>query len=86
MKIFIVTYNSGSYEEYREYLVFATQDKGKAEKYIEKANGIIERWMPFLKEKCDIEAESDFETYIFTPRYYQFEEINCFYIQEVELR
>jgi hypothetical protein len=84
MKIFIVTYSSDSYEDWREYLVFATQDRGKAEKYIEKANGIIERWRPFFREK--VLSESDFEYSTFVTRHNQLEEINCFYIQEVELR
>jgi hypothetical protein len=86
MRIFIVAYSSGSYDDYREQIVFATKDEELADKYIEKANAILKKWLPFLLEKSNNEVENDFESYVFTPRYYQFNEINAFYIQEIELR
>ena len=84
--MYIVSYSSGSYEDWSEHLIFATHNEEKADKYIEKASNILEKWCEFLKEKSDKEAENDFDTYIFTPRYCQLEEINGFYKQEIEVR
>lgn len=84
--MYIVAYSDGSYEEWREYLVFVTQDKDKAEKYIERANNILEKWRSFYLQKSVEEQEQDYEKLVFTERSCKLQDINCFYIMEIESR
>ena len=86
MKMYIVSYSSGSDEDWREYLIFATHDEEKADKYIEKANNMLEKWCRFLEEKLDNELAKELDIYPLNPRYEQLEEINGFYKQEIEVR
>ena len=82
----LVSYSRGSDEDYQEIHLFVTDDKEKAEKYIEKANAILEKWQMFYEEKSTGEANGDYEQYTFTPRYVQLEEINGFFTEEIEVR
>jgi len=82
----LVSYSRGSYEDYREIHLFVTDDKEKAEKYIQKANAILEKWSLFYEEKSTDEANGDYEQYTFTPRYVQLDEINGFFTKEIESR
>jgi len=86
MKMYIVAYSSGSYEDWREHLIFATQDKEMAEKYIEKANSILTKWLSFYLGKATEEYEKEIEEWVFMRRYSCLEDINSFYIMEIEIR
>lgn len=86
MTMYIVAYSDGSSEDWREYLVFVTQDKDKAEKYIESANNILEKWRSFYLEKSIEEQEGDYENLVFTERSCKLQDINSFYIMEIESR
>jgi len=84
--MYIVAYSEGSYEEWRECLVFVTQDKEKAEKYIERANNILSKWRSFYSEKAIEEQEKDYEEWIFSEKSFRLDDINSFYIMEIESR
>jgi len=84
--MYIVAYSDGSSEDWREYLVFVTQDKDKAEKYIESANNILEKWRSFYLEKSIEEQVMDYEKLVFTERSCKLQDINSFYIMEIEAR
>lgn len=86
MTMYIVAYSDGSSEDWREYLVFVTQDKDKAEKYIESANNILEKWRSFYLEKSIEEQVMDYEKLVFTERSCKLQDINSFYIMEIESR
>ena len=43
-KIYIVMYSEGSYDDYRENIVFATENKNTASKYVRKFNRILKKW------------------------------------------
>lgn len=86
MIMYIVAYSNGSSEDWREYLVFVTQDKDKAEKYIESANNILEKWRSFYLEKSIEEQVMDYEKLVFTERSCKLQDINSFYIMEIESR
>jgi hypothetical protein len=86
MKMYIVAYSSGSYEEWREHLIFVTQDKGKAEKYIEKANNLLVKCIEFYNQKSNEEIKADLDKWTFTSRSMDFNHVNSFYITEIEVR
>jgi hypothetical protein len=86
MKMYIVAYSSGSYEDWREHLIFVTQDKEKAEKYIEKANNLLVKCKEFYDKKSSEELDANLVEFFFTSRSMDFNHVNRFYIKEIEVR
>ena len=52
-KIYIAMYSKGRYEDYSEYIVFATYDKSKVIKWCDKFNRILEKWIEYYEKYED---------------------------------
>lgn len=80
-KIYIVSGSEGIYDEYFEYSIFATFDKEKAEKYVEKYNRILDKARDFYTPVNDIEMNHhQFDRYLLV------EDTNHATIEELEVR
>jgi hypothetical protein len=49
-KIYLVKYSTGSHSNYREIIVFATNKKSKAIKYVTKFNRILKKWKEYYSQ------------------------------------
>lgn len=49
-KIYLVKYCGGSYEDYYDTIIFATNKKSRATKYVTKFNKILKKWKLYYKQ------------------------------------
>lgn len=51
-KIYIAKYSTGSYENYKEYTVFASTNKSKVTKWCTKFNKMLKKWIIYYDKYC----------------------------------
>lgn len=84
-KIYLCKYSSGSYDDYGEWDVFATFDKDKAQKWVDKFNTKLEKWKEYMhSHRPDYLEEWDY--FPVCDRYWQIVEMNEAFIEEIEIR
>ena len=49
-KIYLVKYCNGDYDHYHDTIVFATNKKSTATKYVTKFNKILKKWKEYYKQ------------------------------------
>lgn len=49
-KIYMAYYSAGSYDDYREVIVFASTDKKKVTKWCTKFNKILKKWKEYYSQ------------------------------------
>lgn len=89
-KIYVVIYNAGSYEDYREEIIFATTKKSTATKYVTKFNRILKKWKEYYSQY----EEYKMGYYLIKPefveqhfkRWYWLKDINGCGYQEIPIR
>lgn len=88
--IYIVSYSTGAYEDYREIILFSTTKKSTATKYVTKFNKLVDKWYKYYsqyEQNCSghrwIKQEY-IEKYF--NRWYKLKEINKAFYQEIEIR
>lgn len=80
-EIYLVKYSRGSYDDYYEVNLFATNNEFTAKQYIDKFNTILKKWKNFL-ESMELRAlrsenEEDFlDSHPITYRYHDIVGIN----------
>lgn len=86
-KIYIVSYSTGEYEDYREHNIFATFDKKEAFKYVKRFNSLIDKWYNHYSQyNGDYRWIKDEFADKYFPRWYMLHELNdCFY-KEIKVR
>jgi len=89
-KIYIVKYSEGSYEDYRENIIFATINKSTATKYVTRYNKILKKWKEYYSQFEEIKSGINWIKYEFINtkynRWYFLRKLNkCFY-EKVEIR
>jgi len=88
--IYLLGYSSGNYDDFYQNIIFSTDDKNKAEKYVEKFNRLLEKWKNYYSNF----EEDDFgfiwlkEEYInkHFKNWNKIKNINECYCQKIELR
>jgi hypothetical protein len=89
MKVYLVTYSTGEYEDYRQFNLFATKSKTKAVKYANRFNRVFKEYKDFY-EKFETEKYSfkwvkdEYKDYI--SRYIFLRELNDCCVEKIELR
>ena len=99
---YIVKYSTGSYDDYYEGTMFVTFDKNVAEKYIKRFSIMVENYKDFYKtleehDYPELLLEEDYvdsRNYYSLPekcneywsRWWQLNEFNKCYIEEIEIR
>jgi hypothetical protein len=89
MKImYIVKYESGSYDDYFVQDVFVTNNKELAEKWVNKFNSRITYWKEVIKQYNNEDGYLDRKYWAipFVKRYRIIRDINEAFIEEIELR
>ena len=87
-RIYLVKRSIGSYEDYHVIDIFATWSKETADRYVEKHNRILERWLGYMKGFQDKYGYRD-EKKCTTPisyRYYDVIDSGQAFIEEIEIR
>ena len=49
-EIFLVRCSYGSYDDYLEKVIFVTENKSKAVKYVRKYNAILKKWKEYYSQ------------------------------------
>ena len=90
MKAYTVGYSRGSYEDYREIIVFVTFDKKKAQKWCKKYNKMLIKWKryydKFTKDVGFKWYDSEKHGYEFYDRWHSIFELNGASYKEYEIR
>lgn len=86
-KHYLVSYSTGSYDDFRINNLFVTENEEYAKKYCEKFNRILNKWRPyFLEVYNNYDWENDENNDSHYDKSEVFIEINqCFY-NEIEMR
>jgi hypothetical protein len=80
--IFLVSYSSGEWDDYRIINVFATQDEDKAKAWVAKTNRILESYKDWY-----LEHKSPHLKQIETPkRFWDLDQINTAFYTKIEVR
>jgi|694.fasta_scaffold116882_7 hypothetical protein len=82
--MYIVLYSTGSYDDYCKVPVFVTDDKEKADKYVEKFNRIYDKWSTYYSENRD-EPFINLEHSVIENIFY-FSDLGKAFINEIEFR
>lgn len=90
-KSYVVQYRGGGKDDYFNIIIFTTNSKDKAKKYVEKFNSILKRWKDHYSQYEDeIELgyrwikDKYFNKYF--NRWYEINNIDKCYFEEIELR
>lgn len=52
-KIYLACYSTGEYEDFEMHIVFASNDKSRVTKWVEKFNEMHKRWKDHYDQYCD---------------------------------
>ena len=90
-KIYLVKYSAGSYDDYYEVNLFATNNEFTAKKYVDRFNTILQKWKNFLEtmnsEALNSENEEDFlDKHPILYRYHDIVEINQAGYEQIKCR
>lgn len=86
-KIYLCKYSSGSYDDYGEWDVFATFDKDKAQKWVDKFNTKLEKWKEYMISQRDPDDfGGDWPKFPLRRKYWKIIETNEAFIEEIEIR
>lgn len=87
--IYIVSYSTGSYEDYQEIILFATTKKSTATKYVTKFNKLVDKWYKYYSQYEDDNMfgwiKQEYVEKYFN-RWHKLKEINKAFYQEIEIR
>jgi hypothetical protein len=90
MKMYIVRYCGGSYDDWYEINVFVTDKKATATKYVTKFNKTLKKWKEYYKQyeskKLGINWIKDEYVEQHFNRWNSLQNINKCYWNEIELR
>ena len=89
MKIYIVKYNGGSYDDAYEVDLFVTDKKIKATKYVKKFNKILNKWKDEYKQYEESKygyARLKDEYLQYFDRWYSLQNVSRCYCEEIEFR
>ena len=91
MKIYIVKYNGGSYDDAYEVNLFVTDKKSKATKYVKKFNKILKKWTEYYKQYEEISQWKttrlkDEYVHPYFDRWYSLQNVSRCYCEEIEFR
>jgi hypothetical protein len=85
--IYIVSYSTGEYEDYRECNIFATFDEQKAIAYVRRFNSLIDKWYNYYsKYNGDYRWIKDEFVEKYFNRWYIMHELNDCSYKEIEVR
>lgn len=90
-KSYAVQYQGGEIDDYFNIIIFVTNSKDKAKKYVEKFNSSLEKWKEYYSQ-YEEERElgyrwiKDKYLYKYFDRWYKINNINECYFKEIELR
>jgi hypothetical protein len=88
MKIYIAKYNEGSYEDYREYNVFASESLIYVENWVNKYNRILGDYKDFYSKYNDEDGywyDSEKFGYEYFDKWHKIRELNGASFEEIEL-
>lgn len=82
--MYIVKYSIGEWDDYRENTIFVTSNKEFAENYVNKLNSLVEKWVSFYESIRSSKYDRFME--VFFDRWFQLEDFNYSWIEEIEVR
>ena len=88
-EIYIVSYSTGSYEDYKEIIIFATTKKSKATKYVTRFNQILKKWKDYYSQYETREHGIVWLKDIYNKwfeRWYSLTKVNRCYWEKIEIR
>lgn len=91
-KLYLVTYSTGSYDDYFEVKVFATANKDIATKWIDRFNSILNKWKEYYKQYENTNTQPGYEWIedkyvdLYFDRWYMSRKLNKAFFEEIELR
>lgn len=85
MKMYIVSYSKYAYEDRETFHVFVTGDEKKAIEYVNKFNGILDKWTNYYNQfTWNYSLKEEYKKYYY--RWITLKDFNEAYYDEVEFR
>lgn len=88
--MYVVKYCGGDHEDYYEKVIFVTDKKSTATKYVTKFNRILKKWKEYYRQYTENEYGFEWikERYVdqYYRRWYSLRNITRCYWEEVEIR
>lgn len=90
-KSYVVQYQGGEIDDYFNVIIFVTNGKDKAKKYVERFNSSLEKWKDYYSQ-YEEERESEYrwikDEYVSKHfnRWYEINNIDKCYFEEINLR
>ena len=89
-KIYIAKYSTGSYENHKEYIVFASTNKSKVTKWCTKFNKMLKKWIIHYDKYCHDYLGIRWIKEEYVEKHYErwslLQNINNAYYEEIEIR
>lgn len=88
--IYLVRYYGGSYDDYFNSIVFATEDEKTATEYVEKFNTILKKWQDYYSQFEEEQSQGFIwikqEYAKYSRRWHQLNQITECYYEKIPIR
>ena len=84
-KMYIVKYDIGEYDSYKEVIVFATKNKSKATRYVKRFNKVMKNYRGFYSKFISPRWTNN-SNYSYYDRWYNLQELGSCFMEQIQLR